>query len=182
MGRGDDIRMVGQTEIIVGAKINDALRLSVVSNAGAGIRTGEQFRLIQFDCPRAGLHPGGETWRGLQWVAAFAREKIAQTKFCRVLVHSLWQIGRLWRRSISGQQFYEIPPMEQVFSSASSGAQACAHGSLTVSSFSGGRILRCKIVPSNVHPGLPTRKWARRIARTIVAGSLKNIPKRQRTI
>src|SRR5438309_6685522 len=94
MGRGDDIRMVGQTEIIVGAKIDDALRLAVVSDAGAGVRTGEQFRLIQFNRPRAGLHPGGETWRGLQWVAAFAREEIAQTEFCRVLVHSLWQIGR----------------------------------------------------------------------------------------
>src|SRR2546423_10757101 len=94
MGGDDDIRMVGQTEIIVGAKIDNTLRLAVVSNAGAGVRTGEQFRLIQFDRPRAGLHPGGETWRSLQWVAAFAREEIAQTKFCRVLVHSLWQIGR----------------------------------------------------------------------------------------
>jgi hypothetical protein len=46
MGRGDDIRMVGQTEVIVGAKIDDALRLAVVSDGGAGIRTGEQFRLI----------------------------------------------------------------------------------------------------------------------------------------
>src|SRR5437762_11732080 len=90
MGGGDDVRMIGQTEIIVGAKINDALRLAVVSNAGAGVRTGEQFRLIQFDRPRAGLHPGAETWRSLQRVAAFAREEIAQAEFCRVFVHSLW--------------------------------------------------------------------------------------------
>src|SRR5882762_769751 len=90
MGRGDDTRMVGQTKIIVGAKIDDALRLAVVSDGSAGIRPGEQFRLIQFDRPRAGLHPGGETWRGLQWVAAFAREEIAQAEFCRVFVHSLW--------------------------------------------------------------------------------------------
>src|SRR5205823_12910639 len=122
-----------------------------------GMRAGELYRLIQFDRARGGLHPDGETWRGLLWVAAFAREKIAQTKFCRVLVHSLWQIGRLWRRSISGQQFYEIPPMEQVFSSASSAAQACAHGRLTVSSFCGARIRRGKIVQSNVHPELPPR-------------------------
>src|SRR5437870_6418020 len=94
MGRGDDIRMVGQTEIIVGAKIDDALRLAVVSDGSAGIRAGEQFRLIQFNRPRAGLHPGGETWRGLQRVAAFTRQEIAQTEFCRVFVHSLWQIGR----------------------------------------------------------------------------------------
>src|SRR5256885_13654174 len=121
MGRGDDIRMVGQTEIIIGAKIDDALRLAVVSDGGAGVRTGEQFRLIQFNRPRAGLHPSSEAGRGLQWVAAFAREEIAQTEFCRVLVHSLWQIGRLGRRSISGQLFYGIPLAGQAFSWADSG-------------------------------------------------------------
>src|SRR2546430_9474858 len=107
MGRSDDIRMVGQTEIIVGAKIDDALRLAVGSDGSAGICAGEQFRLIQLDRPRAGLHPGGETWRGLQWVVVFAPEEIAQTKFCRGLVRSLWQIRRRSRRSISGQQLYD---------------------------------------------------------------------------
>src|SRR5438552_15325421 len=82
--------MVRQTEIIIRTKIDDGLRFAVVSNAGAGVRTGEQFRLIQFDRPRAGLHPGAETWRSLQRVAAFAREEIAQAEFCRVFVHSLW--------------------------------------------------------------------------------------------
>src|SRR5437870_12645431 len=88
--RRDDLGMIGEAEIIVGTKIDDGLRFAVVSNAGAGVRTGEQFRLIQFNRPRAGLHPGGETWRSLQRVAAFTREEIAQTEFCRVFVHSLW--------------------------------------------------------------------------------------------
>src|SRR6266496_1270856 len=104
--RSDDLGMIGQAEVIVGAKIDDALRSAVVSNSGAGVCTGEQFRLIQFDRPRAGLHPGGETWRSLQRVAAFAREEIAQTEFCRVFVHSLWQIGRRGDPSISGQPLY----------------------------------------------------------------------------
>src|SRR5947207_13196915 len=115
MGRGDDIRMVGQTEIIVGAKIDDALRLAVVSDGSAGIRAGEQFRLIQFDRPRAGLHPGGETWRGLQWVAAFAREKIAQTNFCRVFVLSLWYIDCHFRLSSTGLHFTDNQPLNTVY-------------------------------------------------------------------
>ena len=84
--------MVSATESV--ALFRDALRFAVVLDFGARVRAGEHFRFVEFRCPRACLHPSGKARRRLQRIAAFASEEIAQTKFCRVLVHSLWQIGR----------------------------------------------------------------------------------------
>jgi hypothetical protein len=45
----------------------------------------------------------------LQRIAAFARDEIAQTKFCRVLIHSLWESPPWATGSISGQLVYVRP-------------------------------------------------------------------------
>ena len=92
--RGDDLGMIGEAEIVVGAEIDDRPGLAVVIDRCPGVGTGEQFRLIEFDRPCAGLHPAGKSWRSLQRVASFARDEIAQAKFCRIVVHSLWRNGR----------------------------------------------------------------------------------------
>src|SRR2546430_15871133 len=91
VGSGDDLGMIGEAEIIVGTEINDRARLAVVTNRCARFGAGEQFRLIEFNRQSAGLHPAGKGWWSLQRIAAFARDEIAQTKFCRILVHSLWE-------------------------------------------------------------------------------------------
>ena len=91
VGGGDDLGMIGEAEIIVGAEINDRARLAVITNRGARFGAGEQFRLIEFNRQCAGLHPAGKGWWSLQRIAAFARDEIAQIKFCRVLIHSLWE-------------------------------------------------------------------------------------------
>src|SRR5262249_9473071 len=97
MGNGDDLWMISEAKIIVGAKINDRARPAIVINYCARLGAGEQFRLIELNCPRASLHPTGKARRSFQRIAAFTRDEIAQTKFCRVLIHSLWESSP-WRR------------------------------------------------------------------------------------
>src|SRR5262249_44465006 len=91
VGSGDDLGMIGEAKIIVGAEINDRARPAIVIDCCARFGAGEQFGLVEFNRPRAGLHPAGKAWRGFQWIAAFDRDEIAQTEFCRVVIHSLWE-------------------------------------------------------------------------------------------
>ncbi len=79
--------MIRETKIIIGAEINHRPRFSAVTDQCAGIRRAKQLGLIQFNRPRADAHPVRKARWSLQRVVAFARQEIAQTKFCRVLVH-----------------------------------------------------------------------------------------------
>ncbi len=79
--------VIGKAEIVIGAEINHRPRFATVVDHRAGICAGEEFRLIQFDRPCADPHPVCKARWSLQRVVAFARQKVAQTKFCRVLVH-----------------------------------------------------------------------------------------------
>ena len=98
--------MIGEAKIIVGTEIDYRLRLALVFDSGARFRGGEQGGLVQFNGPRAKVHPPCEAGRGLKRIAGFASEKITQTEFCRIDVHSLWQNLHHWAGSISGQLFY----------------------------------------------------------------------------
>ncbi len=84
---GDDLGVIREPEVIVGAKIDHRLRLAVVGDAGASLGRGAHFRLVEFDGPRACFHPTRETCGDLQRVAAFTREKIPKTEVGRILAH-----------------------------------------------------------------------------------------------
>src|SRR5438309_6820158 len=84
----DYLGVIGKTEIIVGAKINDRLRLTTITNGGASVGGSQEFWLIQLDRPRANSHPVGKTWRGLKRIIGLAREEIAKAEFGRVFVHT----------------------------------------------------------------------------------------------
>src|SRR5437762_14287307 len=81
------LRMIGKAEIIVGTELNHWARLAAVSDRRARVCRGEKLRLIQLDGPRTHAYPICKTRWSLQRFVAFARKKIAQTKFCRILVH-----------------------------------------------------------------------------------------------
>src|SRR6266705_1008532 len=81
------LRMIGKAEIIVGTEINHWARLAAVSDRRARVCRGEKLRLIQLDRPGTHAYPICKARWSLQRVVAFARKKIAQTKFCRILVH-----------------------------------------------------------------------------------------------
>ena len=84
MRSGDDFGMIRETEIIVGAKINDRARLAVVLDRGARIRRGQQFRLVKRGSPQAGAVPLGEGGRRFERILAVANEEIAQVEFCGI--------------------------------------------------------------------------------------------------
>src|SRR6478672_13533085 len=90
---GDYLGVIGKTEIIVGAKINDRLRLTAITNGGTSVSAGQEFWLIQLDRPRANSHPISETWRGLKRIFGLAREEIAKAEFCRVFIHRQKSLG-----------------------------------------------------------------------------------------
>jgi hypothetical protein len=85
--------MIGKTEIIVGTKINDRLRLTTITNGGTSVSAGQEFWLIQLDRPRAHSHPIGKTWRGLKRIIGLACEEIAKAEFCRVFTHTQGSLG-----------------------------------------------------------------------------------------
>jgi len=101
----DNFRVIRQAEIIVRTKIDDAVRFATVIYFRARVSAGKEFWLVEFNRPRARPHPGGETWRCFKRVAAFAREKIAQTMFCRIFLHSLWDSSPGRRVPYRGSQF-----------------------------------------------------------------------------
>jgi hypothetical protein len=89
----DYLGVIGKAEIIVGAKINDRLRLTTITNGGTSVSGGQEFWLIQLDRPRANSHPIGKTWRGLKRIIGLAREEIAKAEFCRVFTHTQRSLG-----------------------------------------------------------------------------------------
>src|SRR6478736_949263 len=89
----DYLGVIGKTEIIVGAKINDRLRLTTITNGGTRVSAGQEFWLIQLDRPRANSHPISKTWRGLKRSIGLAREEIAKAEFCRVFTHTQRSLG-----------------------------------------------------------------------------------------
>src|SRR6185312_6495671 len=97
---GDYLGVIGKTEIIVGAKINDRLRLTTITNGGTSVSGGQEFWLIQLDRPRANSHPIGKTWRGLKRIVGLARKEIAKAEFCRVFTHTQRSQGPLAMGSI----------------------------------------------------------------------------------
>src|SRR5438309_9140820 len=44
----DYLGVIGKAEVIVGAKINDRLGLTTITNGGTSVRRGQEFWLIQF--------------------------------------------------------------------------------------------------------------------------------------
>jgi hypothetical protein len=107
--------MIGQPEIIVGAKIDHPVRLAFVGDGGAGFRRRSHFRLVKFDRPRACLHPTSKAGRGLQRIAAFARKEVTQAEVGWIFVHKktapnddgrgnmeVGDIALLCERSVSG--------------------------------------------------------------------------------
>src|SRR5438045_9050816 len=89
----DYLVVSGKTEIIVGAKINDRLRLTTITNGGTSVSGSQEFWLIQLDRPGANSHPIGKTWRGLKRIIGLARKEIAQAEFCRVFTHTQSSLG-----------------------------------------------------------------------------------------
>src|SRR6186713_2550858 len=79
--------MIGQAKVIVGAEIDDRLRLAAVGDGGAGFGGGAQLGLVKFDRPRARLHPSGEAGRGLKRIASFAREEVTEAEIGGIIVH-----------------------------------------------------------------------------------------------
>src|SRR5205807_6851309 len=96
----DYLGVIGKAEIIVGAKINDRLRLTTITNGGTSVSGGQEFWLIQFGRPRANSHPIGKTWRGLKRIIGLARKEIAKAEFCRVFTHRQRSPGRFAGRPI----------------------------------------------------------------------------------
>ena len=72
MGCGDDFGVIGQAEVIVGTMINDRERFPVVVDGGARFGGREKSWLVQFNGPRANMHPPGEAGRGLERIVALA--------------------------------------------------------------------------------------------------------------
>src|SRR6266513_639423 len=89
----DYLGVIGKAEIIVGAKIDDRLRLTTITNGGTSVSGGQKFWLIQLDRPRANPHPVSKTWRGLKRIIGLAREEIAKAEFCRVFTHTQRSLG-----------------------------------------------------------------------------------------
>src|SRR5512133_1107893 len=89
----DYLGVIGKTEIVVGAKINDRLRLTTVANGSTSVSGSQELWLIQLDRPRANSHPIGKTWRGLKRIIGLARKEIAKAEFCRVFTHTQWSLG-----------------------------------------------------------------------------------------
>src|SRR5438132_5056506 len=89
----DYLGVIGKAEVIVGAKINDRLGLTTITNGGTSVRRGQEFWLIQFDRPRANSHPISKTWRGLKRIIGLAREEVAKAEFCRVFTHTQRSLG-----------------------------------------------------------------------------------------
>src|SRR5215470_17375368 len=87
MRRSDDLGMIGEPEIIVGAEIDHSMRLAVVGDGRARFRGRAQLRLVKLHRPRTRFHPARETRRCLKRIASFPRKKIAQTEIGRVVVH-----------------------------------------------------------------------------------------------
>src|SRR5437660_9792637 len=89
----DYLGVIGKTERIVGAKINDRLRLTTITNGGTSVRGSQEFWLIELDRPCANSHPIGKTWRGLKRIIGLARKEIAKAEFCRVFTHRQRSLG-----------------------------------------------------------------------------------------
>ena len=86
--------VISETKIIIGTEIDNRARLASIIDRCASVGRGKQFGFIQFYRPRSDSHPVCKTRRRLEWIAGFASEKVTQTKFCGILVHSLWQSAR----------------------------------------------------------------------------------------
>src|SRR6476659_2723232 len=95
----DYLGVIGKTEIIVGAKINDRLWLTTITNGGTSVSGSQEFWLIQLDRPRANSHPIGKTRRGLKRIIGLARKEIAKAEFCRVFTHTQRSLGLFALRS-----------------------------------------------------------------------------------
>ena len=87
--RDQNLGMIGKAEIIIRTEINHRPRPAAVTDHCARIRCAKQLRFIQFNRPRANAHPVCKARWSLQRIIAFTRQEIAQTKFCRVLVHQM---------------------------------------------------------------------------------------------
>src|SRR5207244_12683639 len=92
---GKHFRVIGKAEIIIRTEIDHRAWFPAVVNHRARICTGEELRFVQFNRPRAETYPVRKARWSLQRIVAFARQKIAQTKFCRVLVHETIYCGSL---------------------------------------------------------------------------------------
>ena len=80
-GGSDDLRMVRQAEIIIGAKVDDRFRLALVLNRGARIGRAEHVRLIKLAAQAISLRrhsakPAG----GASGSLRSPHDKITQTK------------------------------------------------------------------------------------------------------
>src|SRR5437763_15654607 len=84
----DYLGVIGKAEIIVGAKINDRLPLTTITNGGTSVSGGQEFWLIQLDRPRANWHPIRKTWRGRKRTRSLGRKQIAKAEVCRVFPHT----------------------------------------------------------------------------------------------
>ena len=78
----DHFRMIGQPEIVVGAKVDHRLRFAAVFDRSPHVRTAQHARLVEFRFPRAGLPPFRKAGRRLQQTVARAHHEIAQTERC----------------------------------------------------------------------------------------------------
>src|SRR6266478_6095910 len=86
--------MIGEAEIIIGAEINYGMRFAAVGDRCSRVCGGEELRLVQLGCPRTSAHPIRKARWSFQRVVALAHKKIAQTKFCWILVHQTLRSSR----------------------------------------------------------------------------------------
>ena len=77
---GDDLRMIGEPQIIVGTKIDDGTRFPLVLDRGARIGAIEHFGFVKRRLPRPGLFPFRKASGRRQWIASIADNKIAETE------------------------------------------------------------------------------------------------------
>ena len=64
------------------------MRLALVFDGGTGVGAAQHLRLIELTRLAAGADPIGETWRRLERIVAFTRQKIAKTKLEGIFVHN----------------------------------------------------------------------------------------------
>src|SRR5260370_38494713 len=89
-----NLGMIGEAEIIIGAKIDHRPRFAAVNDHRARGCRGEELRLVQLGCPRTSAHPFRKARWSFEWVIALAHKKIAQTKVCWSLLHQALRSSR----------------------------------------------------------------------------------------
>ena len=93
VGRGNHFRVIGQAEVIVGAKIDDRLRLAVVLNRSASVGRAEHVGLVKFRGPRYRVPaPFRKAGRWRKWIATLAYDEIAKATGCIKAGFRFWRV------------------------------------------------------------------------------------------